>query len=402
MKRVFVLVLLFVALLIPSAQAIFLGTVEGYIYHQSGTFLPGATVTVTIPGCLSTNCQGTAVSDSGGYYVITNLDLAAGGQADVAAQLGNSYGTNTDVADTFFAAFINVTTCDAPGSPILINPPTNTHDNTLFVFDWTSGIDPNLLITYDVFTYNNQIFNNTTPSINKENLNYTSYAWRVETCNQFCCSPPSISSFSVINSFPTSPVLQNVPNGVTTEIFFNWSNATDADGDEITYDFILDGVIIYDTTWPITRTVGGGAHTWGARACDFLGCSNFAYDQFSIINNAPSAPVLNEFNHTENDTVNFNWVGGVDPDTDPVHDEFQIATQLNFGTIVFSDANAISPLTLVNIDYFAIPAIASKSTVYICLVHDYLFVPDSNILSRNKVRLSGFDREIYYWSDRQI
>ena len=43
-------------------------------------------------------------------------------------------------------------------------------------------------------------------------------------------------------------------------------------------------------------------------------------------------------------------------------------------------------IVVVNIDYFVIPAIAPISTVRVCQVRGYEFVPDSNIRPRNKSR----------------
>ena len=57
---------------------ILIGTAEGYVLNISGVVEIGADVIVNVSGCTGSGCGGTAQTDSGGYYVITNLNINAG------------------------------------------------------------------------------------------------------------------------------------------------------------------------------------------------------------------------------------------------------------------------------------------------------------------------------------
>ncbi|RMG27464.1 MAG: hypothetical protein D6732_20065, partial [Methanobacteriota archaeon] len=353
MKQVVIFGLLTILLTSTVSAQSAIGTVDGYIWNFTpGNPLPGAQVNVTVGGSCTTNCFATYTSEPSGYYVVTNLDFAAGRPITVEAATSNFYGVNTGSSiDSFTPQQINVTACEAPSNPLLI-PVADNHSNELFTLSWTSGIDPHNNPTYDILIFDGVSESNAVPPKNKTNLAYgpgggnRTYSWTVKTCNAQCCSSGSTDSFVVINHLPTPPTLTDVTDGVNTDITFSWSSSTDADGDTITYDFYLDGTIVNNVSSPRQQNVGTGSHTWGVRACDHIACSNFVYDSFTITNNAPSAPTLTPQPNSQDLSRTFEWTAPpTDTDGDLVHSEIQISVDADYSSFVINNNSVSSPFS---------------------------------------------------------
>ena len=325
-KEVWISLLLILAFALFSNQAysIFLGTCEGYIRNMTGGFVEGANIAVVVEGCSGDGCNGTAVSDSNGYYVVANLNLPAGGTVKVTAVKANAYGENTEAADQFYAAYVNVTLCEAPYPPTLIQI-DDTHNNSLIVFEWTAGADPHGYPTYDVWYFDGTEYVNVTSPQNRTNVDFKTYTWGVKTCNQFCCSPYQYDTFEVYNNPPPSPVLVDELDTHNNTVELEWSSGgADPEGDPTYFNLMFDGALYTNVTSPMTFSgLSYGSHTWKVQECDPWDCSSWSVDTFSVTNNAPSEPVLEEINHTSESHVVLRWTSGVDPDGDPTYDEYQ-------------------------------------------------------------------------------
>ena len=93
-----------------------------------------------------------------------------------------------------------------------------------------------------------------------------------------------------------------------------------------------------------TVTVSYGSHEVKCKTCDTYECSGYVTNVFSLENNSPSEPVLNEFSSLDKHEANLEWQSGVDPNGDIVHDD-----------LIFNGAtydNVSSPFNVNGLDYF--------------------------------------------------
>ena len=265
-------------------------------------------------------------SDSGGYYVVANLNLNAGEDVTVYANKSSQYGSNTGTADSWQAAFVNVTMCSAPNPPTLTSQP-DIH-TTSANLSWTSGTDPNNLSTYDRYQLDtNPIISNATSPQYESGLSYSSHTWKVQTCNPGCCSAWESDTFQVYNNQPTSPTLTDQQDTLNSSVTLYWTSGSDPDGDS-TYDEYQfhSNPIISNATSPQNETgLSYQTYTWKVRTCDVLGaCSDWAIDTFSVINNPCPPPVLVPVSDGFFTNVTLNWTSNsTDTDGDPCHDRFQ-------------------------------------------------------------------------------
>jgi hypothetical protein len=93
-----------------------------------------------------------------------------------------------------------------------------------------------------------------------------------------------------------------------------------------------------------TVSVSYGSHEVKCRTCDSYECSGFVTDTFSLENNPPTAPVLNDFNSLDKRSVVLRWRSGVDSDGDITHDD------LIFDGTIYN--NVSSPFHVNGLDYF--------------------------------------------------
>jgi hypothetical protein len=319
-----VLILIFLGIYLAYAE-ILLGTVEGYVFNTTGQLIIGADVLVNVSGCSGAGCGGTTQTDSGGYYVITNLDISAGDTIDVEANKSSAYGNNSDTADAYQAAYINVTIAQVPLAPTL-EPIADTHDNSIITFNWTNYTDPQGLATYNIWTFDGSTYTNVSSPQNQTDVSFQEYTWTVKTCNAFGCSPISSDTFNVSNVPPPVPTLDAQPDGINNTRTFNWSSGgADVDGDSTYFEFKIDSEATEsNVTAPINKTLGFGSHTWRVRECDSWECSSWATDTFTVTNNAPSAPTLTDQADVYSpETVTLQWTSGIDPDGHATYDDYR-------------------------------------------------------------------------------
>jgi len=329
---ILLLTTIFISLISFTKADIFMGTCEGYVFYSNGTKVSGANVTVTVDGCTTPpeNCQRSTLTDSGGYYVIANLNLQPYGNVTVTAIKGTKYGTNTGQADAYQAAFVNVTLCDAPASPTLI-PVADSHDPSgPFWFNWTSGFSP--YATFDQWNFDNSGWQTASSPQQKNNLAFKNYTWKVKTCLSSlpsCCSPEAEDTFEVYNHKPCMPILTPQPDTHTNTVVLNWTSNTsgtcpDADNDTTYYNFRIDGNLTTNATPPQTVSgLGFGQHTWQVQECDPWECSQWATDTFNIGNNPCPAPNLTDQGNTCVNQITLRWVSASkDAEGDTCHDEF--------------------------------------------------------------------------------
>jgi len=327
MKKELVLIMFIILLGIPLVQGqIFLGTVQGLIINTTGGNVSGASVNATVIGKTGAGSSGVTTSDSGGFYIITNLNTASGDTIQVSANLSNKFGQSNVTANAFGNGEVNVTLAEVPFPPNLV-PIADTHNNTLIVFNWTSGTDPQALSTFDIWTLVTvEQLVDTDPPINKTFLDFRLYTWTVETCNAFGCSSKATDVFNLTNSPPPAPILQDVPDGASNLIIFNWtSGGADPDGDDTFFIFQLDSdAQQINVTPPLNDTVTAANHTWRVKECDNFECSTFSTDTFEIANAPATTPSLTLQNHTTQTSVQLFWTSGTDPEGAATFDELQI------------------------------------------------------------------------------
>lgn len=338
-------IILILSIFLPSAHSLDLGVSKGYVLNTSGVLEISSNVTISILGCTGTGCNANATSDSNGFYIKSNLKIVPGDNVSVTARRGNAFGATSTLATgsgSAGVATVNVTLCLAPQKPS-VNAVLDTHSNNLTSMTWTTykaGSE------YDEFVIDSDAANISAVSPqNKKFLSYGSHTWTVRTCSGSCCSDYSTDSFNITNAIPSTPVLTDESDTANNTVAFEWTHSgTDSDGDTIYFDFKIDGVVTGNVTTPHQKTeLSYGSHTWGVRACDGIECTEFAEDSFAISNNAPIAPTLTDQGHTQSTDVDFEWTNSSDPESSATHNEFQIATDSTYTTIIHSDANADSP-----------------------------------------------------------
>jgi hypothetical protein len=346
--------LLFVAIAASPALAIFTGTCEGYVYWMNGTKVTNAGVTVNVSGCSGSGCVMTTNTDNGGYYVLANLNLNAyGAISGVATKNGNSGNASTN-ADAYQAASLNITICIPPSTPILLSEP-DTHDASA-VLQWVSGNDALGLSTYDQYT----LFSTSTQTspYNQTGIaavSNTTRTWSVRTCNSACCGANASDSFISINDPPPAPLLTTAISNHDQNRTFFWINYSDSDGDSTYNEYQLDaGTIISPANSPQSASgLSFANHTWRVRTCDSRGaCSVWSSNAFNVSNGAPAPPVLVPQNDTNQTSLSFQWTSGVDADGDDTHDEYRLANDTGYVTIVNSSTNAISPHSITGLLYW--------------------------------------------------
>lgn len=325
-SKITLIMIIGLILIVPAVYSqIFLGTVQGYITNSTGGNVSGAYVEAQVSGLSGAGSSGSTYSQADGFYIIANLDMSGGETITVSANKSNAFGTNTTTADGFGAAYANVTLEEVPFPPS-ITTIADTHNNTLIVFNWTSGTDPQGSDTYDVWQLVGvQTINNASAPVNKTYLDFDYYTWRVKTCSVVGCSAWTTDAFNLSNSAPPAPILDDVPDGISNQITFNWtSGGADPDGDTTYFVFDLDGDQTIGAIPPLNETVSVTSHTWKVKECDDWECSAWSQDTFTITNDPPSTPSLVLQNHTTQTSASLNWTSGVDPELAGTYDEFKL------------------------------------------------------------------------------
>ena len=338
-----VLFLLVVVLVGAVGHAqIFLGTVDGFVtYAVNGSIAAGANVTVVVDGKSGAGANGSAFSDSGGYFTVANLNLNSGDAITVSGNRSNRFDSKSGTGDSFQTAQVNLSLVAVPFPPTLVDIADN-HNNSFFLFNWTNGTDPDGLTTYNRFTLDSTTFNNTDPPQNRTFLSYAVHTWSVVTCNSFGCSSADTDSFNVFNNLPPVPILEDEPDTIQTNVTLNWtSGGADPDGDDTFFQFRLDSqALITNVTAPYNVTgLSFGLHTWRVRECDGISCTAYSTDTFSVTNNPPTSPSVTPIPNNFDNFTNVTWASGTDPDNQTTVDDFLF----NFSTFT---SNVTSPYQL--------------------------------------------------------
>ncbi|RLE42548.1 hypothetical protein DRJ19_03945, partial [Candidatus Woesearchaeota archaeon] len=160
------------------------------------------------------------------------------------------------------------------------------------------------------------------------NLAFKTYTWGVRTCNADCCSPWIYDTFEVYNNPPPAPILVDELDTHSNTVELEWSSGgADPEGDATYFNLMFDGTLYTNVMSPMTFSgLSYGSHTWKVQECDPWDCSSWSVDTFSVTNNAPSEPILEEINHTSESRIVLRWTSGIDPDGDPTYDEYQFET----------------------------------------------------------------------------
>jgi len=263
--------------------------------------------------------------------------------------------------------FIN-TANDSPTSPGISAPVATSHVGTLSpTLSVTNGNDVD---KFDVLTYDFDVATDigfgtpvasvisrpqgtagvtswTTPALGED----TTYYWRSRSVdNHGAASAWAISTFfvNIANNAPGSPTALSPLSGANVAIFtpiLTIANASDPEGDVLTYTFEIASDLTFSTSKQSSGQVVQGAgntlwapaaltedttYYWHARAYDGLAYGPWIATQsffVNTINEAPGAPTLN--NPADNGQVNslsptLTVNAAVDPDNDSLTYEFEV------------------------------------------------------------------------------
>ncbi|MEK6952160.1 MAG: carboxypeptidase-like regulatory domain-containing protein [Nanoarchaeota archaeon] len=285
MKKSLVL-FIFLLFIVFVKGDVYVGTTDGYIFNTDNQLVAGASVTVSVNGCnAGEGCSQVTTSDLGGYYVVANLNLPGNGIVTVSANKEKAFGSGVGIANQFQAATVNVTICEAPSEPVL-NPIFDTHSPDV-IAKWSSGIDPKSYNIFDWYKFDSNAEERINSPKNEVGLSYTEHTWKVETCNNFCCSNWISDTFRIINTAPSKPILNVQEDTNTNSVVLSWVSGIDPDGDDIfdEYNFSLRNTILSPAISPQTEANLAGGYTWKVRTCekDVEGlCSDWADDSFIV------------------------------------------------------------------------------------------------------------------------
>lgn len=318
-----VLLLSFVLLLAASLSVnaqIYVGTCGGYIFYMNSSRAPGSSVTITVAGCSGSGCSGAYTSQSNGYYVVANLNLPAGGTVNGVATNGLYSGTNSTTANAEYAAFMNITLCRPPSTPVLVDQPDTQYVNVSL--QWTNGTDFDGYPTYTQFQLDSDPWIITSSPYNTT-VALGLHTWRVRTCNALCCSPIASDSFNVYCQPPSTPVLTPQPDTHNNSVSFQWINGTDPNGNPTYTQFQLNAGPWIITSSPYNASgLPFATHVWRVRTCNSMCCSGVGTDAFDVYNNPPSVPQLVIIPDSNTSNVTLDWTSGIDPDGDGTYDQY--------------------------------------------------------------------------------
>jgi len=269
--------------------------VDGYVYFANGTAVQGASMTVTTT---ASNCNSwTDTTDINGYYSIPGLDIN-GKTVTSTATISTYDGTNSSAVS---ASTVRLNIWIRPKAPTL-TAIADRHNGTNIVMSWTSGSEIAAgESTTDYLDNSSGTYVAKTSPQTVTFSSFTTYTWRVKTCNSKICSAISSDSFDISNSAPSSPTLPDLNYTNATSMTFTWTSGTDSDtgpADTVHDEFQLSNVsdysvlVVNDTSATSPKTVTNltllMTYYWRVRTCDNSGasnaCSSWATDSFFTYN----------------------------------------------------------------------------------------------------------------------
>ncbi len=232
---------------------------------------------------------------------------------------------------------------EAPLTPPLTGEP-DTH-NTSALLEWGAVVDPDGDdVTYDIrvgttenatdFAYHSSL---TDLNQSISGLTPRRYYWNVRACDIHDCSPWSgTDSFNMTNDVPSAPALVDEPDTHETAVTLEWENATDPDGDNVTYDVrvgttenatdVLDETGLEANSTSLSELEYYATYYWSVRGCDPWECGNWSNDSFTVTNTLPSVglPQFNASTFQYGDTVNCS-VTATDDDGDELSASYNVS-----------------------------------------------------------------------------
>lgn len=278
---------------------------------------------------------------------------------------------------TYGSFFVN-TANDAPGSFYVSCPSDATSVDSLTpTLEVTNSTD----IDGDVLTYNFEVYSDsaltslvtfengvaeetdgtTAWTVNATLTDNADYYWKVSVIDDDGVQTDLIAGVfttDTTNQAPSAPTISSltIDEEITaTDIDLVVTNATDNDGDTLTYDFELDMVNTFDSTdkisaggvtettdttaWSVAGLADNTTYYWRARANDETSASPWMTGSFFVntVNDTPAAPTLNNPGEQA-------WVSvlapelavnpAIDPDKDDLTYRFELYADKNLTDIV--------------------------------------------------------------------
>ena len=220
-------------------------------------------------------------------------------------------------------------------------------------------------------------------TVNQALEDNTRYYWRaIVTDEHGITAETALSAFFVntANDAPDAPGLLSPADGApvnATALALTVTNAADADGDPLTYDFELDRVNTFDslqkrsaarisagagsTAWTVAGLEDNAWYFWRVRASDGVAASPWVQGRFFVntTNDAPSAPTLKNPGQGS-------WVSSLTPtlelnpatdiDQDPITYRFEVFADAGLTSLVAAEETELPQ--------FIVPAPLADNTWY--------------------------------------
>ncbi|MBK7090630.1 MAG: hypothetical protein IPH59_02735 [bacterium] len=219
-------------------------------------------------------------------------------------------------------------------------------------------------------------------------VNGTTYYWRARAYDGLLYSSyAAYRSFTVsANNAPAAPTLASPAAGAslaTSTPLLSLNNATDPDGDSLTYQFQVATTSAFTTivaqisdvapgsgttSWQVSTNLSTGTtYYWRARAFDgSLASSYAAYRTFSIVaNSAPTVPTLSSPSAGATLTIATPSLvvnNSTDANGDPITYSFQVATNTSFANIVAQVSGVVQGSSTTS--WVVTPSLSSGTTYY--------------------------------------
>jgi type II secretory pathway pseudopilin PulG len=242
-----------------------------------------------------------------------------------------------EALDTHNASTINSVTFDsinnAPTTPVISISPTGTLGvNDIVTFTQVATDPDGDSMTYQ-WNVDNNGWVNTSPNGKYSLGNHTISGRAIDFFGAI--SNVATSSFGVTNSPPSQVIITYSPTTITSSdnVVFTRTNATDPDGDAITYLWSGDGVNWINNGSNMNLTMvynffpspSRGVHTAYVKATDTHNASTISTQSFTIGNSPPSTPQVSiSLNASGFGCHTFSRTNSTDQDNDPITYQWQV------------------------------------------------------------------------------